>query len=115
MKTNHRRGGRTDGYPTFRTGDRHRDGTPDVRLNNGYPPRADRPWRHIDKSMHGWGDIGELSGKHVGAGIGNDFTDGHRGMARAVKGAKKFVRSRVRFHENAATRKLAHSGDVTEV
>jgi hypothetical protein len=57
--------------------------------------------------MHGWGDIGELSGKHVGASIGNDFTDGHRGMARSVKGAKKFVRSRIRFHENAATQKLA--------
>jgi len=111
MKTSHRRGGRTDGYPSFRTGDRHHDGTPDVRLNNGYPPPDDKPWRHIDKSMHGWGDIGELSGKHVGAGIGNDFTDGHRGMARAVKGAKKFVRSRIRFHENAATRKLASSMD----
>lgn len=28
-------------------------------------------------------------------------------MARAVKGAKKFVRTRVRFHENAATKRLA--------
>lgn len=30
--------------------------------------------------------------------IGNDFTDGHRGMAHAVKGAKKFLNSRTRFH-----------------
>lgn len=30
--------------------------------------------------------------------IGNDFTDGHRGMARAVASAKKFVNTRRRFH-----------------
>lgn len=51
-----------------------------------------------DKSMsqyHGKG----VNGKRIIANsIGNDFTDGHRGMARAVKGAKKFVRSRTRFH-----------------
>lgn len=29
--------------------------------------------------------------------IGNDFTNGHRGMAHAVRGAKKYVRTRVRF------------------
>lgn len=36
-----------------------------------------------------------------------DHTDGKRGIARDVAGAKKYVRSRTRFHENAATRKLA--------
>ena len=36
-----------------------------------------------------------------------DVANGNRGMARSVRGAKKFVNSRFRFHENAATRKLA--------
>lgn len=62
---------------------------------------------YLDKSMHGWGDEGAISGHRVSASIGNDFANGHRGMARAVSGAKKFVRTRIRFHENAATRRLA--------
>lgn len=63
---------------------------------------------YLDKSMHGWGRKSKLADKLIGAGIGNDFHNGHRGMAKAVKGAKKFVRTRVRFQENAATQKLAH-------
>ncbi|MGE0500055.1 MAG: hypothetical protein AB7I79_00210 [Rhizobiaceae bacterium] len=35
-----------------------------------------------------------------------DFSNGNRGMAKSVRGAKKFVNSRFRFHENAATRRL---------
>ena len=62
--------------------------------------------RFLDKSLHGWGRISEFSDRRIGASIGNDFTNGHRGMAKAVRGAKKFVRSRTRFHENAETRKL---------
>lgn len=47
----------------------------------------------------------------IGARIGNDFTNGNRGMAKSVRGAKKFVRSRLRFHENQAVRELArHAG-----
>ncbi len=61
---------------------------------------------YLDKSMHGWGRLSTLADVYVGAGIGNDFTNGHRGMARAVKGAKKYVRSRIRFHENAQAKKL---------
>jgi hypothetical protein len=34
-------------------------------------------------------------------------------MAKSVRGAKKFVNSRFRFHEDAATRKLAEEGDET--
>lgn len=75
-------------------------------LDNGYPPSEERPWGYIDKSMHCWADKAELSNKIVSAEIGNDFCNGHRGMARAVKGAKKYVRTRRRFHENAATKKL---------
>lgn len=43
-----------------------------------------------------------------------DFSNGNRGMAKSVRGAKKFVNSRFRFHENAATRKLAEAGGDDE-
>lgn len=36
----------------------------------------------------------------------HDQTDGKHGVAKNIRGAKKFVRSRVRFHENAKTRVL---------
>lgn len=62
---------------------------------------------YLDKSMHGWGNISILADRQIGACIGNDFANGHRGMAKAVKGAKKFVRTRTRFHENVATKKMA--------
>jgi hypothetical protein len=66
---------------------------------------------YLDKSMHGWGAKSTLADKQIGASIGNDFCNGHRGMAKSVKGAKKFVRTRIRFHENAATKKLAMTID----
>jgi hypothetical protein len=56
---------------------------------------------------------GELSGVSVVAQADWDFSNGNRGMAKSVRGAKKFVNSRFRFHENAATRKLAEEGDET--
>ena len=62
---------------------------------------------HRYQGGFGTGVLAPLSDRHIGAHIGYDFTDGHRGMARAKKGAKKFVRSRTRFHENAATRRIA--------
>lgn len=62
---------------------------------------------YLDKSMHGWGRKCQVADATIGAGIGNDFSNGHRGMAKAVAGAKKFVRSRTRFHDNAATKKLS--------
>ena len=52
----------------------------------------------------------DLSGKRFNTRIGNDFTNGHRGMARAVKGAKKFINSRRRFHEKMAL----HNIDIKE-
>jgi hypothetical protein len=39
--------------------------------------------------------------------IGNDFTKGHRGMARAVRGAKKFINSRRRLHERLTLERSA--------
>lgn len=66
---------------------------------------------YLDKSMHGWGNISLFADRQIGACIGNDFANGHRGMAKSVKGAKKFVRTRTRFHENAATQKLKDTYD----
>lgn len=83
--------------------------------HNGYaarncktvPERATGKTDFLDKSMQVWRRVAPVSGQYFQAGIRNDFFDGHRGMARAVRGAKKFVRTRVRFHDNAATRRLA--------
>lgn len=81
--------------------------------NNGYARKSDQERMgrvgktgYLDKSMHSWGRTSEFADIRVGASIGNDFTNGHRGMAHAVKGAKKFVKTRIRFHENAMTKKL---------
>lgn len=54
---------------------------------------------------------GVLSGVSVDARADFDFTNGNRGMAKSVRGAKKFVNSRFRHHENAATRRLAAETD----
>ncbi|MCP4564995.1 MAG: hypothetical protein GY873_14635 [Bosea sp.] len=62
---------------------------------------------YLDKSQMNWSSEAALSGKRFQAGISNDFTNGHRGMSRAVAGAKKFVRSRVRFHDNAEVKRIA--------
>lgn len=66
-----------------------------------------RPWRPPENVGKGGIAIGALSGKSVCAGSGRHFSNGHRGQAKAARGAKKYVRTRIRFHENAATRKLA--------
>ena len=114
--TNHTRKNRAPADRRYAAAD-YRNGYPrwdgKVRFSGGeLIPRAETQHRvgstgYLDKSMHGWGGLGKISGHHVGASIGNDFANGHRGMARAVKGAKKFVRSRLRFHENQATRTIA--------
>lgn len=57
------------------------------------------------------GQLAELSGLSIGAGWGGDNANGHQGYAKAKRGGKKFVRSRVRFHENAATKHLAETDD----
>lgn len=93
MKTNHRRGFKAKAY-TY-------GGGPGARgIAN---PHRTFP----DKSLQGWGQISTLSDRSIGASIGNDFTNGNRGMAKSARGAKKFVRTRIRFHDNAATRRMA--------
>ena len=66
-----------------------------------------RSRRQRDKSMSEFSGNDPLSGKRFNTRIGNDFT-GRRGMAHAVKGAKKFIRSRRRFHSKAALRKMEY-------
>ncbi len=46
------------------------------------------------------GRISLYADKLIGASWGGDNSNGHRGYAKAKRGAKKFVRSRVRFAEN---------------
>lgn len=81
----------------------------DIPLKNGsLKPHGHGP--HLDKSMQGWEATAPLSDRKIAATIGNDFSNGNRGMAKAVRGAKKYVRSRVRFHENQAVRKMMRDG-----
>ena len=62
---------------------------------------------YLHKANCTWSGATPLSGERISAGLPHAVPGGHRGMAKAVKGAKKFVRTRVRFHENAETRRLA--------
>ena len=66
---------------------------------------------HRDKAMTGYSAKLPLSGESISASVTNDFADGNRGMAKAIRGAKKFIRSRTRFHENRAVEKLARESD----
>lgn len=70
-------------------------------------PLPARPWRPIRNVCNVASDVGLLSDVSLWATSGYDHSNGHRGQAKAARGAKKFVRSRLRFHENAATRRLA--------
>jgi hypothetical protein len=83
----------------------HHRGTSSKQSSRAYTTNG-KPWGYPDKSMQHWGARSQLADMSFGAGIGNDFTSGHRGMAKSTRGAKKFVRSRFRLHENAATKKL---------
>lgn len=121
---NHRRGAKRKRYPKltmkeeviFAPGCTNHGETmtyvePEVPLHNGCRPRNGKDYGYIDKSMQGWGRKSVLADKLFGASIGNDFNKGDRGMAKSVRGAKKFVRSRFRFYENAITRRLAAEQD----
>lgn len=86
------------------------------RTNVVYSPATSGAQRvgrtdYLDKSMHGWGHKSLLADRTTGGGIGNDFSNGHRGMAKAVRGAKKRARTALRFHENAETQKLAKEAE----
>jgi len=56
--------------------------------------------------------ISEIADRYVGAQSGCDSNNGHRGMARQKAGAKKYVHSRIRFHENQQIKKLVQKADI---
>ncbi len=59
------------------------------------------------KAFKGFNATSVLADVGVGASANvHDTTDGKHGVARNIRGAKKFVRSRIRFHENMKTREL---------
>jgi hypothetical protein len=70
-------------------------------------PRGFRASTHRDKGGSTFGAKLPLSGEGVFVLVTHSFCNGNRGMAKAVRGAKKFVRSRARFHENRAAQRLA--------
>lgn len=63
---------------------------------------------HTDNAM--WHDTrcDHSAGLAVSAWIGNDFTDGNRGMAKAKRGAKKYMNSRIRVKQKAYVNKLVN-------
>jgi hypothetical protein len=65
-------------------------------------PPSERPYLNFDG-----GCKLTLSDRVVGATSTNgDHTNGKHGIAKDRRGAKKYIRTRIRFHENAATRKM---------
>ncbi len=72
--------------------------------------RSFRAATHRKKPGAAFHRTGVLSDVSISAMADFDFTNGNRGMAKSVRGAKKFVNSRFRHHENAATRRLAAKG-----
>lgn len=64
--------------------------------------------RHLtEDSQFGRKEYSELADTWICADWTPPQYDGPRGAAKAKRGAKKKIRARVRFHENAATKKLA--------
>ena len=80
-----------------------------MKTNHGRRFVGKVPRKKGGTAFHKTGKISDLS---VSARADWDFSNGNRGMAKSVRGAKKFVNSRFRFHENAATKRLA--GEIEE-
>jgi len=73
-----------------------------INHQRGHKPRQDNQARY---PLMGTTVVSELSGRSIQAkymGAGSD-----RQNARFQAGAKKYIRSRTRFHENQMTRALA--------
>ena len=59
------------------------------------------------KPFGGITKVGKI--RNIGADFpGYDHSNGHRGTAKAIRGAKKYVRTRIRFHENQETKLLSY-------
>ncbi len=75
------------------------------------PPRNAKAYGYADKGGCGLSPkySALIDRKIVCKGVPCEYHNGNRGMAKAVRGAKKYINSRFRFHEKAATRRLADS------
>jgi hypothetical protein len=60
----------------------------------------------LDTSGHGAKAVSKMADVSFSAHCGFNHHHGHKGRAKALRGAKKYVRTRIRFHENAKTKKL---------
>ena len=80
-----------------------------MKTNHDRGFKANMPRKKPGAPFHKTGVVSDVS---INANADFDFTNGNRGMAKSVRGAKKFVNSRFRHHENAATRRLA--SDVSD-
>lgn len=109
MKTNHQRSFKAKNY-SYPVGYAEVVATGEIITHR---PRGLTPAYRSSPFKGGQGSTRKstLADVAVGAGVGYDFCNGNRGMAKAVRGAKKYIRSRIRFHENAATRKAASTID----
>jgi len=56
-----------------------------------------------------------LADVSFGGMIYNDFNNGKHGYSKARKGVKKFINSRIRFHENQQTKKELKNAENTNV
>jgi hypothetical protein len=74
-----------------------------MKTNHPHGFTANTPRKKGGTSFHKEGVISDVTPSAMAE---FDSSNGHRGMAKSVRGAKKFVNSRFRFHENAATRRL---------
>ena len=103
--TNHRRGNRPPVNQRHGRNNYHNGYVWPDNKETGISQRVGKT-DFLDKSLHGFSRKSKLGDVIISARIGNDFCNGHRGMAKAVRGAKKFVRTRIRFHEKAMTKRL---------
>ena len=70
------------------------------QMNHRRPGKIRRDGaRYAGSPIGGITQVSRFADVTVGAGWGGDNADGHRGYATAKRGAKKFVRSRIRFQE----------------
>lgn len=89
--------------------------------NNGFGLNENEEGGHdgtpsyLDKSRQCWLRKSKFSDKIIGASVGASFSKGNRGMAKDVRGAKKFIRSRVRFHEQQKLNKIKREYSEEEV
>lgn len=72
--------------------------------------------RYAGSPMGGASRSSPLADRIVTAHWGGDNSKGHRGIAKARRGAKKYINSRIRFAEKAALRQWAanSNGDDDE-